>query len=320
VPRPTVLITEPIHPLGVERAAQESDVVYLPDRPGETVDQHLPLADGVIVRTARLTADRLRAAPRLRVIGKHGVGVDNVDVAAAYDLGITVVSTPGANAEAVAEHALTLILALSRRIGTTSRLLREGRFDEARSTAYATDLRGKTLGLVGFGNIGSRLAAMCRLAFSMRVIAFDPYVTAERAASLGVELADDLSTVLRAADVVSIHTPLTPQTRGIVGKAALAEMKSTAILVNCARGGLVDEAALYDALREGRLAGAGLDVWAEEPVPTDHPLLGLESVIATPHVAGASQEALEAMATTVADDVLRVLRGDSPRFPYRAIT
>jgi phosphoglycerate dehydrogenase-like enzyme len=199
-------------------------------------------------------------------------------------------------------------------------LLREGRFDEARSTAYASDLRGKTLGLVGLGNIGSRLAAMCCHALSMRVVAFDPYVTADHAASLGVELAEDLSDVLRAADVLSIHTPLTPQTRGIVGKAALAKMKPTAILVNCARGGLVDEAALYDALRGGQLAGAGLDVWAEEPVPTDHPLLRLENVIATPHVAGASQEALEAMATTVADDVLRVLRGETPVYPYRAVT
>jgi D-3-phosphoglycerate dehydrogenase len=314
--RPRVLITEPIHPVGVERVAREAEAIYLPDRPGETVDQHLPNVDGVIVRTAKLTAERLRSAPRLRVIGKHGVGVDNVDVGAARELGIVVVSTPGANSEAVAEHALTLMLVVARRIATSSRMLREGRFDAARGTALAVDLRGKTLGLIGLGNIGARLATMCRSALAMRVIAYDPFVSPARAAELGVELAAELPPLLRAADVVSIHTPLTPQTRGIVGADALALMKPSAILVNCARGGLVDEAALLAALREGRLAGAGLDVWAAEPTPIDHPLLALENVVATPHVAGASQEAFVAMAETVAEDVLRVLRGEPPANPY----
>jgi D-3-phosphoglycerate dehydrogenase len=313
-----VLITEPIHRGGVDRVAREAEVIYLPDRHGETVDQHLPFVDGLIVRTAKLTAERLQIATRLKVVGKHGVGVDNIDVAAARELGIAVVSTPGANAEAVAEHALTLMLSLARRISTSSRLLREGRFEAARGTPLSTDLRGKTLGLIGLGNIGTKLAAMCRSALAMRVIAYDPFVSAERAATLGIELTTDLVPLFTVADVVSIHTPLTPQTRGIVGAAALAVMKPSAILVNCARGGLVDEAALYLALREGRLAGAGLDVWLEEPTPVDHPLLALENVIATPHVAGASHEAFEAMALTVSDDVLRVLRGEPPVYPYQA--
>jgi D-3-phosphoglycerate dehydrogenase len=312
MPRPRVLITEPIHPVGVERVAREAEAIYLPDRPGETIDEHLPTADGLIVRTAKLTAERLRAAKQLRVIGKHGVGVDNVDVRTAHELGIAVVSTPGANAEAVAEHALTLMLVLVRRIATSTRMLREGRFNEARGTALAVDLHGKTLGLIGLGNIGTRLATMCRAALAMRVIAYDPFVTPSRAAELGVELVTDLAPLLRAADVVSIHTPLTPETRGIVGETALRQLKPTAIVINCARGGLVDEAALYSALREGRLAGAGLDVWEEEPTPTNYPLLTLENVVATPHVAGASQEAFEAMARAVVEDVLRVLRGDPP--------
>jgi D-3-phosphoglycerate dehydrogenase len=311
-----VLITEPIHPVGVERVAREAEAIYLPERPGETVDQHLPTTDGLIVRTAKLTADRLRAAKRLRVIGKHGVGVDNIDVRAARELGIDVVSTPGANSEAVAEHALTLMLVLARRIATSNRLLREGRFDEARGTALAVDLYGKTLGLIGLGNIGARLATMCRAALAMRIVAYDPFVSPSRAAELGVELVAELAPLLRAADVISVHTPLTPETRGIIGEAALRQLKPTTILINCARGGLVDEAALEVALREGRLAGAGLDVWAEEPTPTNHPLLGLENVVATPHVAGASQEAFEAMAQLVAEDVLRVLRGELPVNPY----
>jgi phosphoglycerate dehydrogenase-like enzyme len=196
-------------------------------------------------------------------------------------------------------------------------MLRAGQFEAARGAALATDLRGKTLGLIGLGNIGTKLAAMCTAAFAMRVIAYDPFVTPERAREIGVELVDSLLPLLQNADIVSIHTPLTPGTRGIVSSEALSHMKPTAILVNCARGGLVDEDALYVALSEGRLAGAGLDVWVQEPTPTSHPLLSLENVVATPHVAGASREAFEAMALTVAEDVLRVLHGEPPIYPYR---
>ncbi|HUX88990.1 MAG TPA: hydroxyacid dehydrogenase, partial [Chloroflexota bacterium] len=273
--------------------------------------------DGILVRTAAMPAERIARAARLKVIGKHGVGVDNIDLAAARARGITVVFTPGANAEAVAEHAFTMILMLSRRVTTYSRLLREDKFEVARAETLSNDLLGKTLGLVGLGNVGTRLAKMCRGALDMRVVAFDPYVTPARAAELGVELVSDLTPLFEAADVVSVHTPLTPETRGIIGPAALARMKPSAILINCARGGLVDEAALLDALTSNRLAGAGLDTWATEPTPTDHPLLRLENVVATPHIAGSSQEAFQLVAETVAEDVLTVLRGDAPRYPMR---
>jgi D-3-phosphoglycerate dehydrogenase / 2-oxoglutarate reductase len=314
--RARVLVTEAIHPIGVEVLAREVEVVNLPERPGETVAQHLPIVDGVLVRTARLTAPLLETAPGLKIIGKHGVGIDNIDVVAARRLGIPIVSTPGANAEAVAEHALTLMLMVARQIQVTSRLLKNGQFDAARSLPLATDLSGKTLGLVGLGNVGTRLAAMCRSALAMRVLAYDPYVRPERAAELGVELVSELGPLFDAADVVSIHVPLTPETRGIVGVKELARLKPSAILVNCARGGLVDEAALLAALRTGQLAGAGLDVFEEEPVPPDHPFLTLVNVVATPHVAGGSREALQLMAETVALDILRVLRGEPPVYPY----
>lgn len=314
--RPRVLVTESIHPNGVKRLAREAETIYLPDRPGETIDQHLPEVDGIVVRTARLSEARLSRAGRLRVIGKHGVGVDNVDLAAARARGIAIVFTPGVNSQAVAEHALTLMLMLARRIPTASRLLREGQFDQARRTIVALDLQGKTLGLVGLGQVGRRLAAICRQGLAMRVLAFDPYVTPAQAAELGVELVSDLTPLLRAADVVSVHAPLTPETRGIIGRDALAELKPTAFLINCARGGLVDEDALLEALQTGRLAGAGLDVFAEEPTPADHPLFGLENVVVTPHVAGSSQEALRLMAENVAEDVLRVLRGEQPAHPF----
>lgn len=315
--RPRVLITEPIHPVGPEILARETDVIYLAERPGETIDQHLPTVDAILVRTARLGGERLRGAKRLRVIGKHGVGVDNVDVAVAREIGIAIVSTPGANSQAVAEHALTMMLMLARRMATTTRMLRAGQFEAARALQLPTDLHGKTLGLIGLGNVGARLAAMCRAALAMRVLAYDPYVTAERATALDVELTPDLSTLLREADVVSIHVPLTPATRNIVGASALAQLKPTAVLINCARGGLIDEDALLAALRAGRLAGAGLDAFVDEPFPPNHPLLQLENVVATPHIAGGSQQALEIMARTVADDILRVLRGEPPMYLYQ---
>lgn len=312
---PRVLITESVHPIGIERLARQTTVIYLPDRPSETIDQHLPGIDAIIVRTAALTEDRLGNAPRLKVIGKHGVGVDNVDLAAARARGISVVFTPGVNSQAVAEHALTLMLMVARRIPTASRLLRNGRFSEARRSIVAVDLHGKTLGLVGLGQVGRRLAAICRHGLAMRVLAFDPYVTPAQAEELGVELVAELAALLHAADVVSIHAPLTPETRGLIGREALARLKPTAILVNCARGGLVDEEALLEALRAGRLAGAGLDVFAEEPTPAAHPLFDLENVVVTPHVAGSSEEARRLMSETVAEDVLRVLRGEPPLHP-----
>jgi D-3-phosphoglycerate dehydrogenase len=315
--RPRVLITEPIHPIGVERLAREAEVINLPARPGESIDQHLPEVEAVVVRTAKLDATWMDRAPRLRIIAKHGVGVDNIDVDAANARGIVVTSTPGANAEAVAEHALTLMLVLARQIPASSRMLLDGKWGEARGTALSTDLQGKTLGLIGLGNIGGRLAEIARGGLGMRVLAYDPYARSERAAELGVELVPDLGPLLEAADVISIHTPLTPETRGIVDAAALRRMKPTTILINCARGGLVDENALLAALDAGELAGAGLDVFEEEPPLPDHPLLHHPKVVVTPHVAGGSKEARRLTAETLADDVLRVLHGQQPRYPYR---
>lgn len=314
--RPRILITEPIHPIGVERLAREAEVINLPSRPGETLDQYLPMVDAVVVRTAKLDADRINRAPRLKIIAKHGVGVDNIDVSAARERGIVVTSTPGANAEAVAEHALTFMLMLARQVGASTRLLRDGKWSEARGTALSTDLRGKTLGLVGLGNIGGRLAAMARGALDMRVLAYDPYARPERAAELGVELVPDLTPIFESADVISVHTPLTPETRGIIGADALRRMKPTAIVINCARGGLVDEAALLAALDAGSLAGAGLDVFEEEPPDPDNPLLHHEKVVVTPHIAGGSKEAFQLTAETLAEDVLRVLHDQQPRYPY----
>ena len=308
--RKQVIVTEQIHPVGIEILAREVEVVRPPDLRPETLAGLIPGASGIVVRLAKVTADLLARAERLEVIGKHGVGIDNIDVGAASVRGIPIVTTPNANDEAVAEHALTLMLVLARQVRETERGLRAGRFFPTRDGATIVDLAGKTLGIVGVGRIGARLAGICSRAFAMRVLAFDPYVTPERAAELGVELRD-LASLLAESDFVSVHTPLTSATRGLIGAAELAGMKRTAYLVNCARGGIVDEAALAEALEASWIAGAGLDVFVSEPPDLGHPLYQLPNLVVTPHVAGGSQDALELMARMIADDVLRVLRGES---------
>jgi D-3-phosphoglycerate dehydrogenase len=301
---------------GVELLKKECDVVELYERPGETLEQHLPEAEGLVVRIARLGADRIALAPKLKVIGKHGIGVDNVDLAAATRRGIHVVFTPGSNQEAVAEHALTLMLMLARRVENVIRLARAGEFEAGRSAPPGIDLLGKTLGLVGMGRIGGRLAEICRAAFRMRVLAFDPYVSPERSRELGVERVETLDPLLERSDFVSIHAPLTPETRHVIGAAQLSRMKPTAYLINCARGGLVDEAALVQALKAGTIAGAGIDTFDQEPPDPSNELLRLPSCIVTPHVAGASQEARVQTSRMVAEEVLRVLGGQPPRYSY----
>ena len=311
-----VVVTERMDPGGLDLLRAGSELVELFERPGETIEQHLGDVEGLVVRVMPISAERIAAAPRLKVIGKHGIGVDNVDLAAARARGISVVFTPGANDEAVAEHTLTLMLMLARKMERLVGLARAGRFDEGRRAADGADLRGKTLGLIGVGRIGGRVAQICRGCFSMRVVAHDPYVTPARAAELGVELAS-ADEVVRRADFVSVHTPLTPETRNVISRERIASMKPGAFVINCARGGLVDEAALVDALRENRIGGAGIDVFEQEPPPADHPLLALPNAIVTSHIAGSSRESLETMSRMVAEDVLGVLRGEAPRHPVR---
>jgi D-3-phosphoglycerate dehydrogenase len=208
------------------------------------------------------------------------------------------------------------MLMLARNVEAVVRLARAGEFEAGRGSPPGIDLLGKTLGLVGVGRIGGRLAEICRAAFRMRVLAFDPYVSAERARELGVERVESLEPLLREADVVSIHAPLTPETRHVVGAAELAQMKRTAFLINCARGGLVDEAALAQALEAGAIAGAGIDTFDQEPPDPANALLHLPSCVVTPHVAGASQQARVETSRMVAEEVLRVLRGLPPRHSY----
>ncbi len=262
-------------------------------------------ADAIIAGTEPITARVLDAAPRLKVIARRGVGVDSVDVAAATARGIPVAITAGVLTDAVADHAMALILSVARRIPHLDRLVKTGGWDRAPTV----DVNGKTLGIVGFGTIG-RAVARRAAGFGMRMLAFDIAPNAAAAASLGVTLCD-LETLLGESDFVTLHVALTPATRGMINDAALRQMKPTAFLINTSRGAVVDEAALLQTLREGRLAGAGLDVFHEEPT-RNLDLVRLERVVATPHVASHTAETLARMERSCAEAVLAAVRGERP--------
>jgi len=246
-------------------------------------------------------------------VGRAGAGVDNIDLGAATRRGIVVVNAPHGNTVSVAEHTLAMMLALARRIPHGDSALREGRW--AKSCCQGVQVRGKTLGLVGLGSIGTAVARRAQ-GLEMKVVGYDPFVTPDRAARIGVEWMP-WEDVLRTADFLSLHLPLNEQTRGLIGHRELALMKPSAYLINCARGGLVDEEALSGALEVGRLAGAALDVFTEEP-PSATPLLRSDKVVVTPHVSGSTAEALRDTALDVAQQLLDVLAGRMPRYPVNA--
>src|SRR5919206_1877313 len=246
---------------------------------GEELAEAVAGADGLVVRSeTKVTAALLEACGRLRVIGRAGVGVDNIDVAAATRRGVVVMNAPDGNTMTTAEHTLALLLALARHVPRADASLKAGRWE--RKKFVGVELRGKTLGVVGLGRIGRVVASRAR-GFEMKVLAFDPFIAPEQARDEGIELAD-LEEVCARADFLTVHTPLTPETRGIIGAREFSLMKPGVRVINCARGGLIDEGALGAAILEGRVAGAALDVFEEEPPASEHPLLGLEEVVATP--------------------------------------
>lgn len=312
--RKRVIITEYIDPAGLEILSRYFDLQYLPDSPKVKLEDVVPDAYGIGVRLASISADLIALAPKLRVIAKHGVGIDNIDVATATARRIVVVTTPKANAVSVAEHILSLMLCLANRICVANSDLRAGRFKQ-REDYVGVELKGKTLGVVGLGRIGSETARKCKSAFGMSVIAYDPMLSAETFELTGYRRVDTLGPLLEEADFVVLCVPMTGQTAGMIGARELSWMKQSAFIINTSRGGLVDEAALYNALAERRLAGAAMDTFTIEPVGPENPLLSLENFIATPHVAGATHEAMRRMATDLAEEIVRVLSGERPLFP-----
>ncbi|BCX17024.1 MAG: hypothetical protein KatS3mg117_0706 [Geminicoccaceae bacterium] len=308
-----VLLVDAVHPAGLARLRGEPGIELVElgeDRP-EEIPRALADAEAVIVRTAPLPAAAIAGAPKLRVVAKHGVGYDNIDVAAATARGIPVTVTTTANATSVAEFTLAQILALTKLSAAMDAAVRAGDW-AARNRLVPIELAGKTLAIVGFGRIGRRVASRA-LAFEMRVLVHDPYVAAEAIRAAGCEPVERLEDALAAADVVTLHCPLTAETRGLIGRERLARLPAGAFLVNTARGGIVDEAALAEALRSGRLAGAALDVLVREPLPADDPLLGVPNLLLSPHVAGVTAESARRMALEAAENVLAGLAGRLPR-------
>ncbi len=311
--RRKVLIPQPIHESGIAILEPDFEVRVAPDASLETLMREIEDADGLLVRTAPIPKELIFKAKRLRIIARHGVGVDNIDVKAATERKIPVAYTPNANMLSVAEHVLAMILALAKRLPQYDRATRQGNF-EIRNSYRAVDLDGKTLGIAGMGRIGSLLARKASLGFNMKILGFDPLLGAGKIAAAGAAPVDSLDTLLRESDFVSLHVPLTPETRGLVGARELGLMKPTAFLLNAARGGVVDEKALYEALKQNAIAGAGLDVFQDEPVPVDNPLLSLDNVIVTPHSAALTAECVVRMATGAAQAVSDALKGKRPEF------
>lgn len=309
--RPAVLLTEPIHPAGLARLEAAADVQVLADASPDAVRRAITHADAIIVRLVLVTADVIAAGHRLRVIGRHGAGLDNVDLPAATRRRIPVVYVPQANSVSVAEHMIALMLAVSKRVIHLDHAVRSGQW-HLRQSIVGVELDGKTLGVIGLGAIGRRVAEKCSTAFRMRVIGYDPYATTSP--PVGVEQVSTLDALLRQADIITVHVPLTAETRKMIGRRELALVKPTAVVINTSRGDVVDELALADALKAHRLGGAAVDVFAVEPPPPDHPLLSAPNTVLSPHAASHTEEALERMAVSVAEDVLLALDGKRPRY------
>jgi len=303
--RPRILVTEPLAAPGLDLLRREAQVDVILGLTQSELIQKIADYDALITRNeTQVTREVIASGKRLRVIGRAGVGFDSIDLAAATAAGIPVLNVPGGNTTAAAEHTMALLLALVRHLPQAYNSLRSGQWQ--RSKFVGTELKGKVLGIIGLGRIGTEVAKRAR-AFGMSLLASDPYIRPEKADRVGARLVP-LSDLLRAADVITLHVPKTPETYRMIGAKELELVKEGARLVNCARGGIVDEEALRQALVSGRLAGAALDVFEEEP-PRGNPLLELPNVVYTPHLGGSTREAQEANSLAIAEQVLKVLQG-----------
>lgn len=300
-----VVVAEKISRRGVDLLKAETGWNVLEPSSPEELDRALGEAEALIVRSAvKVKAALLEKAPRLRVVGRAGVGVDNVNLEAATRRGVLVLNTPGGNAVSVAEHTIALMLALARAIPQANQSIKQGRWEKKQF--MGRELREKTLGIVGLGRIGVEVARRAR-ALEMKILACDPYVAPVVALEASAEMVS-WERLLAESDYISLHVSLTPQTAGMINAAALARTKPGVRIINCARGELIDEAALAEAVRAGRVAGVGLDVFAKEPPAADNPLVGLPQVIATPHIGGLTEEAQEIVGYRVAEQVREYLK------------
>lgn len=310
----TVLLSEPIDEKGMNVLAEKMDVVISPDSSEETVGRLLRDADALIVRTGtRITAKMIQDAGRLKVISRTGGGLNNVDIDAATARGVVVCGVKGPQDRFVAEHAVTLMASLAKAFYALDPRTRRGEF-KSRFDYLPAGLEGKCVGLIGLGRIGRLVARICIDGFQMAVRAFDPYLDRRFTPPADVLIEDEMEAVLAAADFLSLHVPLTDETRSLMNRERFALMKPGAFVINTSRGEIVEEAALVAALQTGRLAGAGLDVFETEPPDRANPLFGFENVIVTPHSAGLTRDTVALLAAGAADNVLRVMAGRRPSF------
>jgi D-3-phosphoglycerate dehydrogenase len=304
---PKVLVADPISETGVAELAQ-GNLLQVEVKTGKSEAELLEIIgeySGLVVRSqTKVTARLLEAAHRLKVVGRAGVGVDNVDVNAATQRGVIVMNTPGGNTVSTAEHAFSLLMAISRNIPQADASVKAGKWE--RKKFEGVELYGKTLGVLGMGRIGAEVSKRA-IAFGMRVLAYDPYLAAARAKSIGVELVEKLDDLIPQVDYLTVHMPMTAETRHMINRERIASAKKGVRIINCARGGLVDEAALYEALKSGQVAAAALDVFEVEPPPADFPLRELPNVVFTPHLGASTFEAQESVGIEVAQQIRAAL-------------
>jgi D-3-phosphoglycerate dehydrogenase len=299
-----ILVAEPLAAAGIELLKAQAGWDVIVSNPKEYA-QHLPTCDALIVRSAvKVTPAVLSQAPKLRVIGRAGVGVDNVDLGAATAAGVLVMNTPGGNAVSVAEHTIAMMLAMARAIPQASASTKSGKWEKKKF--LGSELRGKTLGVIGLGSIGREVVKRA-VPFEMRIIASDPYVSSATAADLHVELVD-MKVLFQQSDYISLHMALTPETQKMISTDALNLMKDGVRIVNCARGELIDTAALQAAMASGKVGGAGLDVFDQEPPAAEEPILKQETLIATPHIGGSTEEAQEIVGVRIVEQIVEYLQ------------
>jgi len=317
-----VLLTERIDKTGIDILSKVAQVDIAPDPSEKTIVSMVGDYDAMIIRATLLTEPMLAAGKKLKVVGRHGVGTDNLDIPAATRHGILLLNTPGANAGSVAEYTVGALLYLFKRFAEADRMLRRGDFNQPGSlTGLLTKLgfenrvvEGRTIGLAGFGAIARRVAKICIHGFDMKVLAYDPYVSEKAMNALGVQKVASVKKMAPLVDALTIHVPKTPETVNLINSEIFSAMKPTAVLVNAARGGIVNEADLVEALKNRSIAAAATDVYDQEPPPMDHPLFALDNMLMTPHIGAASDGAMQNMASYVARGVVDVLEGRTPQF------
>ena len=305
--KPKVLVSDPISQTGVDALAEGGllDVTFKPGLPHDELLKVIPEFSALVVRSqTKVGPDVIAAAKNLKAIGRAGVGVDNVDVDAATARGIVVMNTPGGNTVSTAEHAFSLLVSVARKIPQADASVKSGKWD--RKSFQGVELNGKTLAILGMGRIGTEVAKRA-LAFGMRVLAYDPYLSEARAKTLQVELVENLDDALPEADFITMHMPLTDETKHMLNPARLAKLKKGARIVNCARGGLIDEKALADALASGQVAGAAIDVFEQEPPTEDNPLRNAPNIVFTPHLGASTAEAQESVGIEIAHTIRAAL-------------